>query len=275
MNRWDTGGQAPYGRFARDLQPLERLQLSRAVFGSVVAVAERLSGSSTSGWGSYLLGDLGAVEARELHLSLLRVCGMLVDEVEAWMASAAACAVDHTADLGHLVSVTGVEHADVHRNWNDRRDRDQACALVISQPWPNPDPQGAPTDSHYEQDRGWWRIGLAARRSARYAVVVVDHVIRRVYELDPDGWDSDTTGIRWRFRATGAAALSEARVDAAVEQGLLPARLGDSLPAQLDTGCVPWHFLSAATRGLDSTVWKPDPDRSELDARRDRPRSER
>ncbi|WP_433723023.1 hypothetical protein ACQP0C_23220 [Nocardia sp. CA-129566] len=251
MNRWDTGGPGPHSRFARDLQPFERLQLSRAVFGSVIAVAERLSGSSASGWGSYLLGGLGAVEARELHLSLLRVCGVLVDEIEAWMASAAAGAVDHTAELGDIASVTGIERADVHRKWNRCGNDDQASALVISQPWPNLDPQGAPTDSHYEQDRGWWRIGPAARRSARYAVIVVDHVIRRVYELDPDGWDSDTTGIRWRFRATGAAALSEAQVDAAVEHGVLPARLGDSLPAQLDSGCVPWHFLSAATRGLD------------------------
>ncbi|MGV9408297.1 ATP-binding protein [Nocardia sp. NPDC003693] len=61
------------------------------------------------------------------------------------------------------------------------------------------------------------------------------------------------TRQRWRVRAFGDAPMSRDRVEAAVRAGGLHARLGEELPAQLDTGCVPWKFLSGITGTASST----------------------
>ncbi|GGZ36555.1 hypothetical protein GCM10010387_33270 [Streptomyces inusitatus] len=48
----------------------------------------------------------------------------------------------------------------------------------------------------YASDRGIWPIGKRVRAEAQYGLVAVDGLVRRVYELDPDGW-SEVESSKW------------------------------------------------------------------------------
>ncbi|MFF3159550.1 hypothetical protein [Streptomyces sp. NPDC057910] len=43
-------------------------------------------------------------------------------------------------------------------------------------------------EDQYTVGRGIWPIGKKVQAEAKYAIVAVDGVVRRAYELDPDGW---------------------------------------------------------------------------------------
>ncbi|AYF77747.1 hypothetical protein D7D52_32460 [Nocardia yunnanensis] len=154
------------------------------------------------------------------------------------MAVAAETALDHAADLGDIASVTGLGRAEAYDRWR-RTETNAAVALVISQPWPDAVPQSS--KSRYDNDRGWWRLGPSVRHDAQYAVVVVDRRVRRVYAIDPTGWQCDSSGNAWRFEAIGATTLTQPQIDAAMVRGVLPARPGERFPAPLNRGCTPWR----------------------------------
>jgi hypothetical protein len=232
--------------FARELRAAEKVSLARAVRAITVGLAGRLTGLGPQAWTRYEEGILDVAEVRELQLALLRINSVLATEIDAWMSEAVASALDHTAGLGDVASVTNLERASVHRRWGRFGSAGTRIALVISQPWPDcPLAAASNRQGLYEQDRRWWRVSSAVRRSAHHAIVVVDRVVTRIYELEPEGWRCDSGGIRWEFRAVGAAPLPPARVDAAVEGGALPVRLGDPYAARLDRGCVACYFPDA------------------------------
>ncbi|MEU6581261.1 hypothetical protein [Nocardia sp. NPDC046763] len=230
--------------FARELRPAERLQLSREIHGIVTRMAGVISGLGPDAWRRYENAALDAVEVRELQLGFLHICSVLECEIDPWMAGGAAAALDHTADLGDIAAVTHLGRETVHRRWGHLESIGARIALVISRPWPDVealvDTSGGQVS--YEMDRRWWHIGTAVRRGARHAIVVVDRVVQRVYELDPEGWAPDGTGHLWEFSAVGAAPLGTQRVQDAFDHGLLPVRLGDRYPARLDVGCMPCYL---------------------------------
>ncbi len=228
--------------YARDLWATERLWLSRSVRTLVVGLAGRLSGLGPEAWTRYERGELEFGQAREFHLALLRVHSVLAKEIDAAMSESAAAALENTAGLGDLASVTGLDRAAASRRWGSLAEVGNRIALVISQPWPDGGIVGPAGAAGYEHDRRWWPVGSASRRSAEHAIVVVDRTVRRVYAIDPEGWRADDSGTRWEFTAIGAAPLPSTRVDDAYERGRIPVRVGDHYPARLDRGCVPCYF---------------------------------
>lgn len=244
MSHLEIGPRAGCDRFARELQPSERLQLSRASFEVAVGMAERLSGGPGTADRSDS-GLLDPVAVREFQLSLLHVCSVLSGEIQGWIAAAVECALDHSADLGDIASVTGVSRAEAYERWR-RDETTRASLIVLSQPWTD---ALCPDNDRYENDRGWWRVGSNVRHDARYAIVVVDRRVSRVYMIDPAGWEPDGSGGRWRFQAFGETPLTDQQVASAFTRGHLPARIGDYFPAPADRGCAPWRFANS------STVW--------------------
>ncbi|MFQ6331939.1 hypothetical protein ACLMAL_38295 [Nocardia sp. CWNU-33] len=229
--------------FARDMWATERLWLSRSVRTILVGLAGQLSGLGPQAWTRYEDGELEFAEAREFQLALLRVHSVLANEIDAGMLEAAAAALDHTAGLGDIASVTGLDRAHAYQRWGALTAVGERIALIISQPWPDGGPSALRSpEALYERDRRWWRVSSAARRNAHYAIVVVDRLVARVYGLDSDGWQPDSTGTRWEFRALGSEPLSQMHVDRAYRRGHLPALLGDPYPARLDRACVPSYF---------------------------------
>ncbi|MEV0292895.1 hypothetical protein [Nocardia sp. NPDC050710] len=232
--------------FARDLWATERLWLSRSVRAILVGLAGQLSGLGPQAGARYEDGELEFTEAREFQLALLRVHSVLASEIDAGMSEAAAAALDNTAGLGDVASVTGLDRAHAYERWGALTTIGERIALIISQPWPDAGPSALRTpEALYERDRRWWRVNSAARRNAHYAIVVVDRLVQRIYAIDPDGWQPDSTGTRWEFRTLESAPLSQIHVDRAYEKGHLPVRLGDLYPARLDRGCVPCYFSDA------------------------------
>lgn len=81
----------------------------------------------------------------------------------------------------------------------------------------------------YDSDRGVWAVGQRVREKARYAIVAVDGIVRRVYAIDPDGWHQDPSG-KWEFRAVDDRECTAAEIRAAHAAGDLPFRPGDDCP---------------------------------------------
>ncbi|MFD5552261.1 hypothetical protein ACFWIA_00285 [Streptomyces sp. NPDC127068] len=107
------------------------------------------------------------------------------------------------------------------------------------------DPRGAYGEvgdaGQYASDRGIWPIGKRVRAEAQYAIVAVDGLVRRVYELDPDGW-SEVESSKWEFTAVGNRELTKDEIDAAYEAGNLPLRPGDDCPTRAGGAYRPHWF---------------------------------
>ncbi|MFE3280610.1 hypothetical protein [Nocardia sp. NPDC059239] len=95
----------------------------------------------------------------------------------------------------------------------------------------------------YDADRGVWRVGVNVRAAARHAVIAVDRSVRRVYEIDPDGWEPNPDNPReWRFRAVGDRELSPELVDELHAAGELPYRIGSHCPTKAGGAYRPERF---------------------------------
>ncbi|GAB4590283.1 hypothetical protein [Nocardia sp. IFM 10818] len=106
----------------------------------------------------------------------------------------------------------------------------------------------------YDADRGVWRVGVNVRASARHAVIAVDGSVRRVYEIDPDGWEPNPDNPReWCFRAVGDRALSPEAVDELYAAGELPYRIGSHCPTKAGGAYRPERFWPARERAERSS----------------------
>lgn len=97
--------------------------------------------------------------------------------------------------------------------------------------------------AQYDSDRGWWRIGADVRTKARYAVIAVDETVRRVYEIDPDGWIQDPSEPRlWQFSAIGGQPLDYRDVRVLWDADALPFVIGGPCPTKPGGAYRPHRF---------------------------------
>ena len=94
----------------------------------------------------------------------------------------------------------------------------------------------------YDADRGVYRIGEDVRELARYVIIAVDGTVRRVYQIDPDGWTDEGHPGYWEFHALGGGECTPAEIDAACAAGELPLRPGDDCPTRAGGAYRPYWF---------------------------------
>ncbi|MFE2693735.1 hypothetical protein [Streptomyces mirabilis] len=93
----------------------------------------------------------------------------------------------------------------------------------------------------YDSDRGGWLIGKKVRAEAKYAIVAVDGIVRRIYELDPAGW-REAEPNKWEFTAVGDRELDDAAIATAYTAGELPLQPGDDCPTRAGGAYRPHWF---------------------------------
>ncbi len=175
-------------------------------------------------------------DQRMTHLAALgELAGVLRPAVSALENRVAADAFAHGATQEDLARAAGLTDQAARDRWGDLTICH--CVVVIShqaraQETQQDDPRagigemGVP--AQYDADRGVWRVGVHVRTCARHAVIAVGGSVRRVYEIDPDGWEPNPGG--WSFRAVGERALSPVEVDDLYADGELPYHIGSPCP---------------------------------------------
>ncbi|MTE16064.1 hypothetical protein [Nocardia aurantiaca] len=228
--------------YCRAPTALERVDLSKAVQDLAIGLATKLVGMPSGDWESWRAESLDWRQARELQLALLQVQTLIVKEIEAWMPEAVSDALDLTATFGDIAAVIGLDRQLVHQRWGNIKGADSQVALVISR---RSSDEPATVGAVYDEDRRCRKVSLAVRRRARHAIVAVDGIVCRVYELEPDSWIEEIDSRTWMFNAIGRRSLVAAEVNAAYYAGLLPLRLGDVCPARSHGACATYYFPSA------------------------------
>lgn len=95
----------------------------------------------------------------------------------------------------------------------------------------------------YDSDRMYWRIGAEVRAHARHAVIAVDGTVRRVYEIDPEGWyQNPTDPAKWGFHAIGGVPLGAAVVGELHAAEQLPYAIGSECPTRVGGAYRPERF---------------------------------
>ncbi len=202
-------------------------------------------------------------DQRFAHLAALselrRVVAPAVTSLENRLA---ADAFAHGATMEDLANAAGMSGQGARDRWADlagshyvvvisRRDRQHETR--DGDPRERVGEIGGP--DQYDADRGVWRVGASVRATARHAVIAVDGSVRRVYEIDPDGWEPNPDNPReWRFRAVGDRALAPevvAELHAAWE---LPYAIGSSCPTRPGGAYRPERFWPQRQRTETSSM---------------------
>lgn len=95
--------------------------------------------------------------------------------------------------------------------------------------------------NQYGFDRLEWRVGEVVRNLARYAIIAVNGIVRRVYQISPEGWHETSPGY-WESHAIGDRVCTDTEINAAYAAGLLPLRPGDDCPARAGGAYRPHWF---------------------------------
>jgi hypothetical protein len=179
------------------------------------------------------------------YLTLLRVLTDAHAHVQAGISAAAGSALSSGASAGDIADALGVTRQAVEKRWG-LVTQGQRVAVVISRRDRVRQDEAVPHRAYgevggagqYDSDRGGWAAGAAVRAQARYAIVAVDSIVRRVYEIDRwDRWAG-----KWRFTAVGGRELTASQIDAAYRAGDLPLRPGDECPTRRGGAYRPYWF---------------------------------
>ena len=157
-------------------------------------------------------------------------------------------ALEHGANWGEVAETLEVSRQAVAKRFGALR-RGENVAVVISRrdrvrEYPDDTrvrvgEVGGP--EQYDSDRGEWLIGKKVRAEAKYAIVAVDGIVRRIYELDPAGWH-EVEPNRWEFTAVGGRELDDEAITTAYTAGKLPLQPGDGCPTRAGGAYRPHWF---------------------------------
>ncbi|MCC9707304.1 hypothetical protein E4N62_19695 [Streptomyces sp. MNU76] len=157
-------------------------------------------------------------------------------------------ALEHGGNWDEVAEALEVSRQAVAKRFGDLR-RGENVAVVISRrdrvrEYPDDTrvrvgEVGGP--EQYDSDRGVWPIGKKVRAEARYAIVAVDGIVRRIYELDPAGW-REAEPNKWEFTAVGGRELDVEAIATAYTAGELPLRPGDDCPTRVGGAYRPHWF---------------------------------
>lgn len=75
----------------------------------------------------------------------------------------------------------------------------------------------------YDADRRWFTVGAAVRNTAQYAIIAVDGIVTRTYEIDSNSWIEQNG--KWSYSAVHKRPMLDSEIDAAGDA--LPLRPGD------------------------------------------------
>lgn len=178
--------------------------------------------------------DSGASELR-----LLAVLKQIDEACQAAAARAAVAALQQGADFEDLGQAWGFSWQAASKRWGHLARGEQVAVVISRRNRIHHDGYGeVGGDDQYDADRGAWPVGEEVRRKARYAVIAVDGIVQRVYEIT-DGWEPDQHSPKWHFRGK---LLDDPEIAAAHDAGDLPLTPGDSCPTQRGRAYRPHWF---------------------------------
>ncbi|MEU9048015.1 MULTISPECIES: hypothetical protein [unclassified Kitasatospora] len=192
--------------------------------------------------------DLSDDQRRAARLATLAVGEHLRRLVEEGMDGDVRSALYYGASFSEIGDALGISRQAAEQRFRHVRLGDRV-AVVISRRdrvrmYPE-DPRGRVGEvggkDQYDIDRGIWPIGQKVRAEARYAIVAVDSAVRRVYELDPNGW-REAEPNKWEFTAVGGHEMTPEQIEAAFAAGDLPMRPGDDCPTRAGGAYRPHWF---------------------------------
>jgi len=92
--------------------------------------------------------------------------------------------------------------------------------------------------AQYASDRKPWAVGDDVRTAARHAVVAVDGIVKRVYEIDPAHWQP-CGNHKWAFEGRP---LTPGETALLHNKGTLPFAIGDACPTRAGGAYRPHWF---------------------------------
>ncbi|MET7563682.1 hypothetical protein ABZS95_26310 [Streptomyces sp. NPDC005479] len=157
-------------------------------------------------------------------------------------------ALEHGANWGEVAEALEVSRQAVAKRFGDLRRGDNVAVVISRRDRVREYPDdtrvrvgevGGP--EQYDSDRGVWPIGKKVRAEAKYAIVAVDGIVRRLYELDPAGWH-EAEPNKWEFTAVGGRELDDLAIATAYTAGELPLQPGDDCPTRAGGAYRPHWF---------------------------------
>ncbi|MFZ2177724.1 MAG: hypothetical protein WAW17_27600 [Rhodococcus sp. (in: high G+C Gram-positive bacteria)] len=170
---------------------------------------------------------VGERENRDAYLRRLQGLDLIRRRITDLIDSDVAKAREFGAETEDLCSSLGVTRQAIEKRWPTPGEQ---VAVVISRRNRVYREDGrlygeVGGDAQYDADRQWFAVGAKVRSKAKYAIIGVDGVTDRIYEIEPDGWKQDEDGRKWSFVAKHGRPMTPTEIDAAGDA--LPLRPGD------------------------------------------------
>jgi hypothetical protein len=185
-------------------------------------------------------------EIKNAHLAHLKVLADIRRETEISINGEVLEARRHGASTKEIAPALGITRQAADKRWGHAQDMERVAVVISRRDRVHDDGQGRTYGevggpSQYDSDRLEWRVGEDVRNLARYAIIAVDGIVQRVYQIAPEGWHQTSPGY-WGFHAIGDRARTDTEIDAAYAAGDLPLRPGDDCPTRAGGAYRPHWF---------------------------------